>query len=85
MKETRIIGLQIYVRIKEAGRTQGVLTKYAHIIRTRLGFHEVSEAVCSRVGMIILHLTGSPAEWDRFENELMGIGGLEVQKMSFTL
>ena len=85
MKETRIIGLLIYDRIKEAGKTQEILTKYAHLIRSRLGFHEVSEAICSRVGMIILHLTGTPSEWDQFENELMEIGGLEVQKMSFTL
>ncbi|MEI6822597.1 MAG: hypothetical protein WCL51_11745 [Bacteroidota bacterium] len=84
MKESRILGLLIYDRIKEAGKTQGVLTKYAHLIKTRLGFHEVSEAICSRVGMIILHLTGSIAEWDQFEKELLEIGGLEVQKMSFT-
>ena len=83
MKESRIIGLLIYDRIKEAGRTQGVLTKYAHLIKTRLGFHEVSEAICSRVGMIILHLTGTASEWDLFEKELQEIGGLEVQKMSF--
>jgi len=84
MKESRILGLLIYDRIKEAGKTQGVLTKYAHLIKTRLGFHEVSEAICSRVGMIILHLTGNAAEWDQFEKELLEIGGLEVQKMSFT-
>jgi len=84
MKESRILGLLIYDRIKEAGKTQGVLTKYAHLIKTRLGFHEVSEAICSRVGMIILHLTGNASEWDQFEKELLEIGGLEVQKMSFT-
>ncbi len=83
MKESRILGLLIFDRIKEAGKTQDVLTKYAPLIKSRMGFHEVSESICSRVGMIILHLTGNSSEWDAFENELKEIGGLEVQKMSF--
>jgi len=83
MQETRILGLQILDRIKEAGRTQAVLTKYSHIIKSRLGFHEVSEEKCSRVGFIILQLTGNPKEWDEFENELGVIGGLQLKKMSF--
>jgi hypothetical protein len=83
MTETRILGLLISDRIKEAGRTQLMLSKYSKLIRTRLGFHELNENVCSRSGIIILHLTGSPAEWEEFENELSEIGGLEVQNMSF--
>jgi hypothetical protein len=84
MTETRILGLLISDRIKEAGRTQLMLSKYSKLIRTRLGFHELNENVCSRSGIIILHLTGSPVEWKKFENELSEIGGLEVQNMSFT-
>ena len=79
----RILGLMITDRIKEAGRTQKVLTKNSNIIKSRLGFHEVSENICSRVGMIILQLGGNPAEWDQLENELQTIDGLEVQKMNF--
>ncbi len=84
MTETRILGLLISDRIKEAGRTQLMLSKYSKLIRTRLGFHELNENVCSRSGIIILHLTGNPVEWKKFENELSEIGGLEVQNMSFT-
>jgi len=84
MTETRILGLLISDRIKEAGRTQLTLSKYSKLIRTRLGFHELNDNVCSRSGIIILHLTGNPEEWKVFENELDGIGGLEVQNMSFT-
>ncbi len=83
MKEIRIIGLLISDRIKEAGLTQGVLTEFAHIIKSRLGFHEVSEDVCSRMAVIILQLSGEPAEFDRFEEKLKEIGGLEVQHMIF--
>lgn len=83
MKEMRILGLMITDRIKEAGRTQLTLTKHSHLIKSRLGFHEVSEDVCSRVGMILLQLSGKPGDFDLLEKDLNEIGGLEVQKMSF--
>jgi len=84
MTETRILGLLITDRIKEAGRTQMLLSKYSRLIRSRLGFHELNDNVCSRSGIIVLHLTGLPVEWKEFEDELSQIGGLEVQNMSFT-
>lgn len=83
MKETRIIGLLIRDRIKEAGRTQLTLSKYAHLIKSRLGFHELNENTCSRAGVVILQLTGSPQEWKAFEEDVAAIGGVEMQKMSF--
>ncbi|MCX6268833.1 MAG: hypothetical protein NTW16_16025 [Bacteroidetes bacterium] len=85
MKDLRIIGLLITDRIKEAGRTQEALTKYAHVIKSRLGFHEVTEDVCSRIGVVILQLAGSREECARLEEELGKIGGLEIQRMVFTL
>ncbi|HEX7411259.1 MAG TPA: hypothetical protein VF298_03880 [Bacteroidales bacterium] len=84
MTETCILGLLISDRIKEAGRTQAVLSRHARIIRSRLGFHEVSEDKCSRTGIMVLHLTGTKEEWDVLETELDAIGGLQVQKISFT-
>ncbi|MDY0101525.1 MAG: hypothetical protein RBS07_01215 [Lentimicrobium sp.] len=83
MKETRIIGLMIHDRIKEAGRLQLLLTKNAHLIKTRLGFHELNQNTCSRAGVLILHLSGDPAEWPAFEEEILQIGGVEIQHMSF--
>ncbi len=85
MKEIRILGLLITDRIKEAGRTQLALTRYAHIIKSRLGFHEVTEDVCSRVGIIILQLAGDQETCDQLEKELSQIGGLELQRMVFSL
>lgn len=83
MKETRILGILIRDRIKESGRTQGILTKFAHLIRSRLGFHEVTTDVCSRTGVMILQLSGKSEEWDVFQQELEQIGGVEVKVMSF--
>ena len=85
MKEIRIIGLLITDRIKEAGRTQQELTKYAHVIKSRLGFHEVTEDVCSRIGVVILQLAGSSEECNKLEEELGRIRGLEIQRMVFNL
>lgn len=83
MKETRILGLLIRDRIKEAGRLQVLMTKNSHLIKTRLGFHELNENTCSRAGIVILHLTGNEEEWKAFEQELSEVGGVEIQNMSF--
>jgi len=85
MSELRIIGLLITDRIKEAGRTQELLTKHAHIIKSRLGFHEVSEDKCSRVGFILLQLSGKAEDHEKMEKDLAMIGGLEVQRMVFNI
>lgn len=84
MKETRIIGLLIRDRIKEAGKLQFLLTRNSHLIKTRLGFHELNQNTCSRAGVVILHLTGNPLEWAALEEEISQIGGVEIQHMSFT-
>ena len=83
MQELRIIGLLITDRLKEAGQTQQVLTNHANVITSRLGFHEVDEKVCSRIGMMLLQLRGNTEECDKLESALREIGGIEVQKMSF--
>jgi hypothetical protein len=85
MKEIRILGLLITDRIKEAGQTQDVLSSYGNIINSRLGFHEVTEETCSRVGFIILQLTGNPSEFDALESALSEIRGLEVKRMQFSI
>ncbi len=83
MSNIKIIGLLIKDRIKEAGRTQSVLSKHARNIKTRLGFHELSENKCSRTGIILLQLTGSPTEWDMLLADLHEIGGIEIREMAW--
>lgn len=85
MSQIRIIGLHIADRIKEAGNTQSVLARHSRIIRSRLGFHELNEDICSRNGIIILNLAGTVTEQDALLNDLKAIGGLEVREMSFDL
>lgn len=79
----KILGIKIIDRIKEAGLTQGILSKYASLITTRLGFHELTSELCSREAYILLHLTGTAAETGRLFSELKGIGGIDVSEMTF--
>lgn len=83
MSELKILGINVLDRIKEAGRTQQLLSQYAANIKTRLGFHELSNDVCSRNGFIILELQGETEKCDQLENELKEIGGIHVQNMTF--
>jgi hypothetical protein len=85
MNHLKIIGIQVLDRVKEAGLTQKALTRHANCIRTRLGFHELNDAVCSRTGLILLELCGDPQDQTNLENELKTIGGLNIQEMIFHL
>jgi hypothetical protein len=85
MKQTRIVGIQITDRIKEAGKTQKLLSNYADIINSRIGFHEVSTEVCSRKGIIVLNLTGDQHRWESFNHDINLVEGIVVKNMDFTL
>jgi len=74
----KVLGIKIIDRIKEAGLTQKVLSKHASVITTRLGFHEVTDEVCSREAIIILHLNSDPATSEKLAAELVEIGGIEI-------
>ena len=80
----KVLGIKIIDRIKEAGLTQGILSRHASLITTRLGFHEVTDEVCSREAYIILHLNGDPADTDKLATELKTLEGIELREMIFT-
>jgi hypothetical protein len=79
----KVLGIKIIDRIKEAGLTQGILSKYSGIISTRLGFHELTTELCSREAYMILHLSGSESEIANLHSELLSPGGLEIREMVF--
>jgi hypothetical protein len=80
----KILGIKIIDRIKEAGLTQEILSRHATVITTRLGFHEVTESICSREAYIILHLSGDPADSEKLKSDLENLGGIELREMTFT-
>ena len=83
MVKYKILGILIKDRIKEAGKTLVVLSKYGNIISMRLGTHELSDSKNSRVGMIVLTLTGDENLWPQLEKDLAEIGGIEVKNIEF--
>jgi hypothetical protein len=85
MNHLKILGIQVLDRVKEAGLTQLALTRHANCIRTRLGFHELNDAVCSRTGLILLELYGDQQEQAMLEEDLKAIGGLNIKEMEFSM
>jgi hypothetical protein len=81
----KVLGIKIIDRIKEAGLAQEILSRHATIITTRLGFHEVTDSVCSREAYIILHINGDPADSEKLTSELKALGGIEIREMTFTV
>jgi hypothetical protein len=80
----KVLGIKIIDRIKEAGLTQGILSKHSSVITTRLGFHEVTNEVCSREAYIILHLNGDPADTDKLSSELISLEGIDLREITFS-
>lgn len=79
----KVLGIKIIDRIKEAGLTQGILSKHASVITTRLGFHEVTDSVCSREAYIVLHLNDKSLASEKLVRDLEGLGGIEIRQVNF--
>jgi hypothetical protein len=80
----KVLGIKIVDRIKEAGLTQEILSKHASVITTRLGFHEVTDNVCSREAYLILHLKDDHDESEKLRKELEPLGGILIREMIFS-
>jgi len=85
MEKLKVIGINVLDRIKETNHTQNILTKHAQIIKTRLGFHELNQQVCSRNAFIILELKGNKEQWEALEDDLNNIRGIQIQTMLFDI
>lgn len=79
----KIIGIKIIDRIKEAGLTQGILSRHASVITTRLGFHEVTDSVCSREAYIVLHLKDGSTDITGLIGDLRNLEGVVIRELSF--
>ncbi len=80
----KVLGIKITDRIKEAGLTQNILSRHASVITTRLGFHEVTEEVCSREAFIVLHISCDPSLSEKLTDDLNSLEGIELREMVFT-
>lgn len=80
----KVLGIKIIDRIKEAGLTQEILSRYSSLITTRLGFHEVTDSLCSREAYLILHLKDDHAGSEKLIRELQPLGGIVIREMNFS-
>jgi hypothetical protein len=80
----KVLGIKIIDRIKEAGLTQEILSRHSSVITTRMGFHEVTDSVCSREAYLILHLKDDHAESEKLIKELEPLGGIIIREMIFS-
>ena len=83
MRKRIILGVQVTNRVKNALQVQEILTKFGCNIKVRLGLHEVTEAVCSTIGLLILEMYGKPSEIRDMESRLKAVQGVVVKKMVF--
>lgn len=80
----KVLGIKIVDRIKESGLTQEILSRHSSVITTRLGFHEVTDNICSREAYILLHLKDDKSESQKLIKELEPLGGIVVREMVFS-
>lgn len=83
MSKRIVLGIQVTNRVQKIPDVQKILTDYGCNIRTRLGLHEVSQKVCSTLGLLILDTYGDDAEVLEMEKKLKKVKGLIVRKMVF--
>ncbi|MDA8124427.1 MAG: hypothetical protein M0009_04460 [Deltaproteobacteria bacterium] len=83
MAKRIVLGVQITKRVQNVPAVQAVLTEYGCNIKTRLGLHEVTESICSTVGLLLLDTYGEEKRILELEAQLKAITGVVVQKMVF--
>jgi hypothetical protein len=83
MAKRIVLGVQITKRVQNVPSVQTVLTEYGCNIKTRLGLHEVTESICSTVGLLLLDTYGDEKQILEMEAKLKEIKGVVVQKMVF--
>jgi hypothetical protein len=74
-----ILILSVESRSRDAVKVQQILSKAGCIIKTRLGLHEASGISCSEKGLIILELSGKPAEIKELTSKIGAIKSVKTK------
>jgi hypothetical protein len=83
MRKRIVLGVQVTNRVKNALEVQGILTEFGCNIKTRLGLHELTDATCSTIGLLIIEAYGDAAKIREMEARLKAVHGIVVKKMVF--
>lgn len=76
-----IMCVRIGARREISPKVQQVLAEYGCHIRVRLGLHDVGDE-CTDDGLLVLQLTGKPAELRQLELELNDLASVQAQMVS---
>jgi hypothetical protein len=77
------MAIKINDRDGHAPGVQEILTKYGCNIKTRVGFHDVSEDQCSMDGLIMLQLYGNKSDIQSMYDELGEVNSVKVKFIDF--
>ncbi len=83
MRKRIIFGVQVTNRVRNALEVQEILTEFGCNIKTRLGLHELTDAVCSTIGLLILEMYGDIKQIKEMEARLKAVHGIVIKKMVF--
>lgn len=83
MRDHLIFGIHVTDRVHHAVEVQSVLSDYGHIIKTRIGLHDVQGDRCTPGGLILLEIYGEGPPVDTLRETLTRIEGVEIQQMRF--
>jgi len=78
-----IYGVHVTNRVAKAPDIQRLFSEYGCNIKTRIGLHDVSEAVCSPSGIVLVEFIGANADAEAMASRIKTIDGVEVQTMVF--
>lgn len=81
--EYLLVAIKVGKREDSAAKVQALLTEFGCNIKVRLGLHDLPEGACSPAGLIILQVTASEADLNRFVSNLNAID--DVSARSITL
>ncbi len=83
MKDHLVLGVHVTDRVHHAGEVQNALSEYGHIIKTRIGLHDVHGDRCTPGGLILLEIHGDERSVETLRQTLTRIAGVEIQEMLF--
>lgn len=80
---SNLIAVKVNGRIANAVKVQEILTKYGCHIKTRIGFHEVSEDECSMDGILVVQLMGDEKGIKELFDSLDALEGVTPKFIEF--
>ena len=80
---SKLVAVKVSGRVANAVKVQEILTRYGCHIKTRIGFHEVSDDDCSMDGILVIQLMGDEKGIQEMFEELGNLDGVTPKYIEF--